>query len=87
MFTIESVSDLQWCNAEHTLFRCLVKYAEFGEILPVGVNASDPYSHIHTLWVDGTAGVYGPIAEYVPPPEPEEPDGPTNNPAQGVEDF
>jgi hypothetical protein len=70
MFTIESVTDLQWCDAEHTFFSCNVKYAEFNEVHPSGVNATDSYAHIQELWTKGNAGEYGVIAEYVPPPEP-----------------
>jgi hypothetical protein len=70
MFTIESVTDLQWCDAEHTFFSCNVKYAEFNEVHPSGVNATDPYAHIQELWTKGNAGEYGVITEYVPPPEP-----------------
>jgi hypothetical protein len=70
MFTIESVTNLEWKNAEHTNFSCNVKYAEFNEVHPAGVNATDAYSHIQELWAKGNAGEYGIIAEYVPPPEP-----------------
>jgi len=70
MFTIESVTNLEWQNAEHTNFSCNVKYAEFNEVHPTGVNATDPYAHIQELWAKGNAGVYGVIAEYVPLPEP-----------------
>ena len=71
MFTIQEVTDLQWDNAEHTSFSCNVKYEEFNEAHPTGVNATDPYDHIKELWTKGNAGVYGVIAEYVPPPIPE----------------
>ena len=68
MFTIELVTDLQWCDAEHTFFSCNVKYAEFNEVHPTGVNATDSYAHIQKLWTRGNAGEYGVIAEYVAPP-------------------
>lgn len=64
MFTVEYAKNLKWCDAEHTFFECLVKYKEFAEEMPCGVNATDPYPHIHALWVDGIEGKYGPIAEY-----------------------
>ena len=71
MFTVEYVKDMKWCDAEHTFFECTVKYAEFNEELPAGINATDPYAHIHEIWTKANAGEYGPIAEYVPPePEP-----------------
>jgi hypothetical protein len=67
MFTIEYVKNLKWANAEHTFFYCDVKYEEFTEEHPSGINATDPHEHIHTIWVNGIAGVYGEIAEYVSP--------------------
>ena len=33
MFTIDTVTDLQWCDAEHTFFECRVKYEEFDEVM------------------------------------------------------
>ena len=68
MFTIETVTNLQWCDAEHKGFYCDVKYVEFNEVHPTGVNATDPYAHIQELWAKGNVGIYGAIAEYVPPP-------------------
>ena len=67
MFTIESVTNLEWCNAEHTVFSCNVKYSEFNEPHPTGVNATDSYAHIQQLWAKGNSGEYGAVAEYVPP--------------------
>jgi hypothetical protein len=71
MFTIDYVKDLTWCDAEHTMFSCVVKYEEFNEEHPSGINATDPYEHIHTIWEKGIAGEYGVIAEYAPPPPPK----------------
>ena len=68
MFTVNYVKDLVWKNAEHTTFSCLVKYEEFNEEHPTGVNATDTYAHIKELWAKGNAGEYGTIAEYVEPP-------------------
>jgi hypothetical protein len=67
MFTIEYVKDLKWCNEEHTVIECTVKYAEFNEEHPTGVNATDPYPHINEIWTKANAGEYGVIAEYEPP--------------------
>ena len=67
MFTIQEVKNLKWCDANNTIFTCDVKYAEFDEIHPTGVNASDKYSHIQELWKNGIAGIYGSIEEYVTP--------------------
>jgi hypothetical protein len=70
MFTIEYVKDLKWCNLEKTMFECVVKYAEFNEEHPSGINGTDAYSHIQEIWSKANAGEYGVISEYVPPPEP-----------------
>jgi hypothetical protein len=67
MFTIQYVKDLKWGDAEHTMFECIAKYAEFNEEHPTGVNATDIYAHIQEIWAKGIAGEYGAIAEYVPP--------------------
>jgi hypothetical protein len=66
MFTVEYVKNLQWQDAEHTVFSCVVKYEEFNEEHPSGVNATDSYAHIKEIWAKGNAGEYGSIAEYVP---------------------
>lgn len=72
LFTIQTVRDLRWTDAEHTFFECIVKYAEFEEEHPTGVNSNDKYEHIQELWNNALNNLYGPIAEYVPPPpEPE----------------
>lgn len=87
MFTIESATDLVWVVPDHTLFKCNVKFAEFDEVMPCGVNATDKYAHIKTLWANGISGVYGPIAPYVAPPE-AEPVAPQAQPPQtGAEQF
>jgi hypothetical protein len=70
MFTIQYVKDLKWVDAEHTMFFCIVKYEEFNEEHPSGINATDPYAHIKEIWTKGIAGEYGAIAEYTPPPAP-----------------
>lgn len=71
MFIIEKVTDLVWTNSAQTNFKCNVKYEEFDEVFPCGVSATDKHAHIQALWANGIAGEYGPIAQYVAPPEPE----------------
>jgi hypothetical protein len=73
MFTVEYVKDLKWENPEHTFFSCVVKYAEFNEEHPSGINAIDSYAHIQEIWSKANAGTYGEIAEYVAPIEPAPP--------------
>jgi hypothetical protein len=75
MFTIQSVTNLKWVDVEKTAFTCNVKYAEFNEVHPTGVNATDPYAHIQELWEKGNAGEYGEIEVFVPfiPPQATQP--------------
>lgn len=67
MFTVEYVKDMQWEDTEHTFFTCVVKYAEFNEEHPSGINGTDSYAHIQEIWAKANAGEYGEISEYVPP--------------------
>lgn len=87
MFTIEYAKNLKWCDVEHSIFECTVKYAEFKDELPVGVNAIDPYPHIKELWGKGIAGVYGVIAPYVPPIVQQEEPQKEQPVTQGVQTF
>lgn len=73
MFSIEYVKNLQWENAAHTFFSCVVKYKQFEEEHPSGVNGVDTTTHIREIWEKANAGDYGLIAEYIAPPEPVEP--------------
>ncbi len=70
MFTIESVENLVWIDAEKTRFNCLVKYAEFDEKHPSTIDPSDMYSHIIQIWERANLGEFGDIAEYTPPAVP-----------------
>jgi hypothetical protein len=86
MFTIEYVKDLKWCDADRTIFSCVVKYEEFNEEHPTGVNATDSYAHIQEIWSKGNAGAYGLIAEYVAPEPPPIPQADSQQPTtEGIE--
>lgn len=63
MFTVESVSNLVWANKEKTIFTCDVKYKEFDEVHPSGIDGVDPLNHIKEIWDNAKAGVYGEISE------------------------
>jgi hypothetical protein len=73
MLTIQSVKNLQWENEDHSYFSCMVKYDQFAEELPSGINGDDPTFHIREIWEKAKDGVYGKIAEYVyiAPPVPD----------------
>jgi hypothetical protein len=68
---IEYVKNLQWEDAEHTIFSCIVKYEQFTEELPSGVNGVDQTPYIREIWQKANDGFYGVIAEFIAPPEPE----------------
>jgi len=73
MLNIEYVKNLQWENAEKNYFSCVVKYKEFLEELPAGINGIDPEKHIRAIWENALIGAYGEIADWVyvaPPPSP-----------------
>jgi hypothetical protein len=76
MFTVVSVSNPHYSNAELTSVDCEVVFKEFGEgSLPFTASSNDCEAHGRALFERIVAGEFGPIAEYVPPPEPEP--GPT----------
>lgn len=67
MLTVQYVKNLRWADPDHKHIECMVKYAEFDEEHPSGINAEDGYAHIQEIWTKANAGEYGPIAEYTPP--------------------
>lgn len=85
MFTIQYVKDLQWEDVEHTFFSCVIKYAQFEEEHPSGVNGTDNTPHIREVWMKANAGDYGVIAEYIAPPEPVEPEPAEQPTVQGAQ--
>ena len=71
---LTSVSNPRWVNAEHTMIDCEITTSQLGEeILPFTAAQHDVEAHGRAIFADLVAGVYGPIAEYVAPPEPEQP--------------
>jgi hypothetical protein len=71
---LTSVANPRWENAEHTMINCNITTSQFGaEVLPFSANQNDVEAHGRAMFADLVAGKYGPIAEYVPPPEPVQP--------------
>ncbi|KAB2725406.1 hypothetical protein F9L02_19470 [Brucella intermedia] len=70
---IESVVELKWLDAEHTILGGTVVTADLGTI-PVCIRDNYDTAEGQLLWDEAHAGRYGPIAEYVAPsdPTPEE---------------
>lgn len=72
--TLTSLTNPRWGNAEHTIIDCEITTSQFGEeILPFTAAQHDVEAHGRAIFADFVAGVYGPIAEYVAPPEPVQP--------------
>lgn len=70
---LTSVSSPRWADAEHTAIDCNITTSQFGdEVLPFTASPTDVEAHGRAIFADLVAGVYGPIAEYVAPPEPEQ---------------
>lgn len=71
---LTSVSNPRWSNAEHTRIDCEITTSQFGdEVLPFAADVNDVEAHGRAIFQDLVNGRYGPIAEYVPPPEPVQP--------------
>ena len=71
---LTSLTNPRWINAEQTIIDCEITTSQFGdEILPFTASATDVEAHGRAIFADIVAGKYGPIAEYVPPPEPVQP--------------
>lgn len=71
--TLTSLSSPQWANAEQTAIDCNITTSQFGdEVLPFTASQNDVEAYGRAIFADLVAGKYGPIAEYVPRPMPEE---------------
>jgi hypothetical protein len=79
MLTIEYVKNCKYDNAEQTAIEMIVKFEEFNEELPFLATSYDTVPHGIELYNSAKAGLYGVIAEYVPPPAPEVPENQPNS--------
>lgn len=70
MLTIEYAKDPVYSNQEGTDISLTVKFYEFAEEVPFGANTWDPEPYGVELYNNAVAGMYGPIAPYVPPVQP-----------------
>jgi hypothetical protein len=68
MLTIEYVKNCQYDNAEQTAIEMIVKFEEFNEEFPFLATSYDTVPHGIELYNNDKAGLYGAIADYVPPP-------------------
>lgn len=71
---LTSLSNPRWSNAEHTRIDCEITTSQFGdEVLPFTADQNDVEAHGRAIFASIVAGQYGPIGEYVPIPEREQP--------------
>jgi hypothetical protein len=69
---LTSLSNPRWANVEQTMIDCEITTSQFGdEVLPFTANQNDIAAHGRAMFADLIAGKYGPIAEYIAPPTPE----------------
>jgi hypothetical protein len=73
MVTIQYAKDPVYANAEGTTIQLIVKFEEFNEEMPFGATPFDPMPYGVELYNNAVAGMYGPIAPYIPPPDPVQP--------------
>ena len=71
---LTSLINPRWANEGHTSVDCEITTSQFGdEVLPFTADQNDVEAHGRAIFQDLVAGKYGPISEYVPPPEPVQP--------------
>jgi hypothetical protein len=73
MITIEYAKNPAYGSADGQNINLIVKFYEFAEEMGFGATPFDPMPYGVELYNNALAGLYGPIAPYVPPPEPEQP--------------
>lgn len=64
---INGVSDLQWADADHSAVSMTVEFSHLDGPVPFTAKQNDDMAHGQLLFAGAVAGVYGPIADYVPP--------------------
>lgn len=64
------VKNPQWANENHTVIDCNVLFNDFApEYLPFAANPSDTSNpNSQQIFIECVEGVWGEVAEYVPPP-------------------
>lgn len=70
MITIQYAKNPVYADEQETVIQLTVKFYEFAEEMPFGATSWDPEPYGVELYNNAVAGMYGPIAPYVPPPQP-----------------
>jgi hypothetical protein len=66
MLTIESVKDIRWANEAKTAMIAMVKFKEFDQEIPYGINDADNEDHGIELFNKAKSMVYGEPSAYIP---------------------
>ena len=70
MLTVEYAYDPIYANADGDAINLMVKFVEMPDVLQFCATPYDPEPYGVELYYNAQAGDYGPVAPYVPPPEP-----------------
>ena len=73
MLTIEYAKNPVYSDADGQTIDLIVKFYEMASEMSFGATPFDPMPYGVELYNNAVAGLYGPIAPYVPPPESEQP--------------
>jgi len=73
MLTLQYAKDPFYGDAIGNNITLTVKWEEFNEEMPFGATTYDPEQYGRDLYYRAQAGEFGPVAPYVPPPEPVQP--------------
>lgn len=73
MLTIEYAKNPSYATEDGQIINLWVKFYEFAAEIEFGAASFDPMPHGLELYNNAVAGLYGPIAPFVPPPKPEQP--------------
>jgi hypothetical protein len=84
MHKVISASNPRYSNAEGTSIDLQVQFDTFPDPGPFTAVPNDIYPYGTQLYNDAVAGVYGPVAPYVPPAPAPAPSQPTTTGTQAV---
>ena len=70
---LEYAKNPVWVDAEHTMIDLEIKWDAINEELPFTASPTDCEAHGRAIFEAAAAGQFGPVAEYVAPPEPIQP--------------
>jgi hypothetical protein len=69
---LEYAKDPRWANADHTMIDLTIKWDGINEEYPFTASPTDCEAHGRAIFEQASQGAFGPVAEYVAPPQPEQ---------------